>query len=179
MGSLIFEARIDTKFGNEATNVNSELCSLCGGACCKRSGCHFSPKEFPRHSFKALKEYLDQGYISIGYGNVDLFSGENLILRMRNKSGSIYDLESFSEEPECALLTSTGCLLPYEKRPLGGQMLIPHPHHECRSIYTISECTLDWSRYRDSLRNLADYYKYMEKENYYENQLVKQLTKRK
>ena len=33
-------------------NVNSKICSECGGECCKRCGCHFSPDDFKEISFE-------------------------------------------------------------------------------------------------------------------------------
>ena len=39
-------------------NVNTEICAECGGKCCKRCGCHFSPDDFQEISFNFLKKEI-------------------------------------------------------------------------------------------------------------------------
>ena len=46
---------------------NKELCSACGGICCKNMGCHYSPDDFSDLSFEGLKKEIDKGYISIDW----------------------------------------------------------------------------------------------------------------
>ncbi len=36
---------------DNSKNVNAVICSKCGGECCKRCGCHFSPDDFDEISF--------------------------------------------------------------------------------------------------------------------------------
>ena len=45
---------------------NPEVCKRCGGVCCQRAPCHWSPKDIPDLSYKALKKLIkEKRYISI------------------------------------------------------------------------------------------------------------------
>ncbi len=41
-------------------------CKICGGACCKNSGCYFSPKDFKKaYLWKKMRSIISKGYISL------------------------------------------------------------------------------------------------------------------
>ncbi len=44
---------------------NKELCSKCGGRCCKKSDCDYAPKDFKSLGINDLYEKLEEGNISI------------------------------------------------------------------------------------------------------------------
>lgn len=48
-----------------------ELCKKCGGGCCKRMGCHFSPDDFAEITYESLKSKIDEGNISIDWWEGD------------------------------------------------------------------------------------------------------------
>ena len=152
----------------EATSTNYNICAQCGGACCKRCGCHFSPEDFEIISFNYLKNEIKKGYISIDY--VD---GEQIfqdlgayILRVRNKDAPIIDT-GFRGNVPCSLLTENGCKLDYEHRPMGGKLLIP-PHdtpnfsgtlkRRCHSEYDIDVCCREWMAHQEILYQLIDFF---------------------
>lgn len=149
-------------------NVNNQICAECGGECCKRCGCHFSPDDFQEISFDFLKKELEKGYISI-----DFVDGEMIyqnfgiyILRARNKDAPIVDL-GYKRSP-CILLTEKGCKLDYEHRPTGGRLLIPSnkchslfgvAERRCNSTYSIDKCCYEWKSHQKLLHNLVEYFK--------------------
>ena len=153
---------------SEAKNVNSEICAECGGDCCKRCGCHFSPDDFAEISFYFLKKEIEKGYISIGlldrdtsYADVGIY-----FLRIRNQNAPIVDL-GYKSSP-CILLTETGCKLPYHQRPTGGKLLIPSANVQtffgeqrrtCFSLYGIEKCSYEWKPHQAVLYDLAQYFK--------------------
>lgn len=148
----------------EKKQTNSELCSKCGGECCKNEACHYSPKDFKEEdlSFENLKKFIDKGYISIlrtpseevGYEFVAEFV---YVLRIRAKDRPISDI-SVDGKVGCCLLTEKGCRLSYENRPLGGKMMLPYPERECYSLYSFELCVADWFPYRKILKELFNFY---------------------
>ena len=65
-----------------AKNVNVEICKGCGGECCQRCGCDFSPDDFQEISFEYLKQQMEKGYISIENKFIvileDIFLGQEI-----------------------------------------------------------------------------------------------------
>lgn len=154
---------------DKAKNVNSKLCAECGGTCCKRCGCEFSPDDFADISFEALKREIEKGYISIEYidGEIILEDRGVYILRARNAQMPIVDL-GYKRGTGCILLTEKGCKLDYGHRPSGGKLLIPsneiisvwgENHRECNSSYGIEECCYEWKPYQKIIMQLIDYFK--------------------
>lgn len=147
-------------------NVNSEICTECGGQCCKRCGCHFSPDDFKEINFDFLKKEIEKGYISIDYVDGEMIY-QNIgvyILRVRNQCAPVVDF-SFGQRP-CILLTEKGCKLDYEHRPSGGKLLIPsnefyglfESKRMCASKYSIKDCCYEWKPHQKILYNLAKYF---------------------
>ncbi len=148
--------------------TNSEICAECGGMCCKKCGCHFSPDDFVDVSFEGLKTELEKGYISIDYVSGEMIDqrGGFYILRIRNRGAKIVDLE-YKRTP-CILLTESGCKLGYGERPTGGKLLIPSAEfhnffgemeRNCHSAYTIEDCCMEWKPYQEILGKLVHYFK--------------------
>lgn len=139
-------------------NVNPELCAKCGGKCCKRCGCHFSPDDFKEISFEALKKEIEKGYISIDYvdGEIILSNFGVYILRIRNQGAPIVDIGY--ERTPCILLTDKGCKLDYEHRPSGGRLLIPETEMECYTSYGITKCCFEWKPHQKILNHLLEYF---------------------
>lgn len=154
---------------DKAKNVNSKICSECGGECCKRCGCHFSPDDFKEISFKILKKEIEKGYISIDYvdGEMIYRSLGVYILRARNAGRPIFDT-GYIRESGCILLSDKGCKLDYEHRPSGGRLLIPTKnttkflfgeHRICSSTYGIEECCYEWMPHQEIIYELINYFK--------------------
>lgn len=149
--------------------VNPKLCTECGGACCKRCGCEFSPDDFSEISFETLKNEIEKGYISIdfAYGEEILRSSGVYFLRARNAGRPIVDTEDVRGSG-CILLTDSGCKLDYEQRPSGGRLLIPAEEKKnflgentriCKSDYKIEECCDEWIPFQEIIGELINYFK--------------------
>lgn len=138
---------------------NKDICSVCGGKCCKKSGCDYSPRDFSNLGFNELNKILSEEKISIvstlsfeRLPNNKLFVNPFLYLRARNNNRPVVDL--FSTKTTCSQLTNTGCSYNYEQRPFGGKNLIPSLevcHPEIPQIEIIKE----WDRYQKTLSKLV------------------------
>lgn len=155
---------------DQTKNIDYEICAECGGDCCKRCGCEFSPDDFENISFESLKTEIEKGYISIELIDREIILEDRsvYVLRVRNNCMPIVD-SGYRRGTGCILLTEKGCKLDYEHRPTGGKLLIPSKeikisllgenHRLCHSSYGIEECCYEWRPYQDILFQLADYFK--------------------
>jgi len=145
---------------NISRDINSEVCSECGGKCCKKCGCHFSPDDFKEISFDFLKTEMEKGYISIDYVDGEMiFEPLGIyILRARNQGFPVVDT-GYKRGTPCILLTEKGCKLDYEHRPAGGRLLIPVKNGGCYSNYDIEDCCYEWKPYQKILHELIEYFK--------------------
>lgn len=128
---------------------NKELCTSCGGKCCKSFAGTCSPVDFEEMSYKHLKTILDTGKYSI-----DWWEGKKstLFIRPRHKNSPIVDP---AWKGECNFLASTGCELPYEKRPTQCKELIPMvSDKECYGETSKKELIFRWKPYQQILRKL-------------------------
>ncbi len=144
---------------------NPELCKECGGECCKRCGCMFSPDDFDDLSYEAMKKEIGKGHITL-----ELIDGEYICrpgfyyaLRMRNINAPIVeDCFGYRGRSPCILLGEKGCKLPYSKRPSEGRLMWPIKiggTYLCESNYDARDATLEWVKYQPLLRNLANYFR--------------------
>jgi hypothetical protein len=148
------------------------ICKKCGGECCKNMGCHFSPDDFQDLSYESLKKEIQHGNISIDYWHGDINEKKNCLsrtyyLRMKNKGAKIVDP---SWGGQCNIWNpTTGCPLPFEKRPKGARLLIPFSPSEakyrCEAEYTKEMCVTDWRKHHETLKKLAKYFNKPEEEN--------------
>lgn len=152
------DGRTITKDYAAPQNVNPKICSQCGGACCKRCGCHYSPDDFEEISFEYLKTKIEKGYISIEYIDAEMILQATgvYILRIRNQDAPIVD-NTLRRTP-CILLTESGCKLDYDNRPAGGKLLVPHPNGKCQQNYHIEDCCHEWRPHQKVLHALAQYF---------------------
>lgn len=148
-------------------NFNPSICAECGGECCKRCGCEFSPDDFEEISFEFLKKEIEKGFITIEMIDSDGYELQDstLILRMRNKNSPIVD--SQWKKTPCILFTEKGCKLDYAHRPTGGKLLRPSEEktgtifrrRRCSSTYSIESCCYEWWPHQKVLYELAEYFK--------------------
>lgn len=141
-------------------NVNKEICTKCGGECCKICGCHFSPDDFKKITFESLKEEINKGYISIEYVDREhIYSNHGCyILRIRNENSPIVEINR-THRKACMMLTEHGCKFDYKHRPTGGKLLIPSKEGRCKNKYSIRDCCYEWEQYQNILCDLVDYFK--------------------
>lgn len=153
---------------------NPEICKECGGRCCLRAPCHWSPRDFEDFTFEAMKKLLkEKQYISIVR-----FPGEIAescirefkhtgryfyILRTRTRSTNIATVSSKKIKGDpCVLLTSKGCSIPFEQRARGARLLIPERECKCVNLYDMDDCIYEWKDYQDVLRKLFYYFRIKE-----------------
>lgn len=133
-------------------------CQVCGGKCCKNSGCYFAPSDFRNMSFERMKKILSKGFISIvwiGKEHTGLDT-DVLALKMRNKYAAVYDQETYKKNGGCILLESTGCVFEDEDRPYGGKALVPERLYgrNCSKGYSMRQCAEEWMAYQELLKRL-------------------------
>ncbi len=138
--------------------TNYELCSKCGGRCCKETGCWFMPQDFEKIEYEYLKNEIDnKQYISIAAANsvfgltLPFFS---LYLKIRNVDSEICNI---SEKGTCMLLTPKGCSLNFEERPTGGKALIPG-NESCYGKIRPDVAMAEWRPYQGVLKQLWNTY---------------------
>ena len=139
---------------------DKDICSRCGGFCCKKSGCDYSTDNFTDLSINALQEKLAEGNMSIvamlnfhELSNGKLTVSPFLYLRARNKDRDVVDLLSLKKT--CSMLTDTGCSYSLEDRPKGGVNLLPRDPKPCIPDVDPYEIVKGWERYQKVLQRLV------------------------
>lgn len=146
-------------------NEDLDLCSKCGGMCCKKCGCDYGIVDFEDRTYNGLKESLDKGDKSIvavlnfkPLKNDRYIVDPVLYIRARNINRCVVDL--ISMKTSCAELMENGCKYDYDHRPLGGRNLKPRELDEggCYSIIPRIDIMKQWIPYQKQLRKLVKYY---------------------
>ena len=142
---------------------NKDICTKCGGKCCKKSGCDYFVSDFDLINKNRLLEILATGNVSITSAlNIKMLpNGQKYIvpflyLRARNKGRDVIDL--FSLKRECIMLTSTGCSYSFDNRPGGGANLIPDKNGNCHPYKNPYEEMVKWAPYQSILSKLVKRY---------------------
>ena len=116
---------------------NKEICSACGGRCCKAAGCEIEPQDFVGEITKErILELLNTGVVCIEefiykYKYKDGYN-EGFTLRMRGiKDKYKTTSHNLFMSNRCVLLNDNGCKLDFDNRPSGAKLLIPDKNQEC------------------------------------------------
>ena len=120
---------------------NKELCTKCGGFCCKAGGCMYFVSDFDNMKIDYLDSVLDTGRVSIKAAlrfdmlpNKKITATPTLYLKARNVGHDIIDLVSL--QTTCASLEENGCYFSFDERPSGGVMHIPREINGCLDCYS-------------------------------------------
>lgn len=139
---------------------NKELCSNCGGKCCKKCGCDYSVDNFDNITIDYLQKKLEEGYISIvSYQDFiklphgKIMNRPFLYLRARNINRPIVDL--LSMKTTCLSLKENGCKFDMDERPKGGINLIPKENYECYPLENPFIIVKGWKQYQKILERLV------------------------
>lgn len=173
------ESRVALKMvsGERLELENSQICKECGGICCLRAPCHWSPRDIEDLSYEGLKKFLkEKKYISIvrfpGYvTELGKCGFENnrfsfYILRTRTRGTNIASIgKNLKKDDLCMLLKPDGCSISFEERPRGARLLVPKREEECEHLYDLYECISEWKDYQDVLRKLFWYFRLNKKWN--------------
>lgn len=142
---------------------NKDICSKCGGMCCKKSGCDYSAMQFDDLSYEGICKILSEGNISIV---AVITSKKNLFgkivpqgffyLRARNTDRDVVDLVSL--KTRCAMLKDDGCSYDYYHRPLGERNLVPGENMSCHSLLAPLDIVRSFEPHQKTLRRvIRDY----------------------
>lgn len=149
---------------------NPEVCKECGGACCQRAPCHWSPKDISDLTYKALKKMLKKKkYISVYrfpssicescLKEVKHEGDYYYILRTRTqKTGIAAIATEMPSDDQCMLLKPDGCKISFKERPMGARLLIPEKDRKCRHLYDLDDCVSDWQYHQKVLEKLFKYF---------------------
>lgn len=108
------------------SNENIEICSACGGICCKSSGGLVYPEDFGNIKVDTLIDAFKTGLYAVDYfddRNNGLGSGYYIRTRIVSAQ-KVFDPNGLGQ---CVILSESGCELSYNQRPKGCRELIPNP----------------------------------------------------
>ena len=113
-------------------NLKPNLCTPCGGMCCKTLPGSASPSDFPTEELRS--EALSSGRWCIDWWEGDPREGKDEVdtaqyMRpaTKGKEGKLFDP---SWGGECTFLTEKGCELTPDKRPAQCRAVVPHPNND-------------------------------------------------
>lgn len=142
---------------------NKDMCSICGGRCCKNFGCMYMPSDFDSMEYESLKKTIKTtNNISIGGQIMKTEKVDDwtffLYLHARNEGANIVDL--ISKGGPCSALGPNGCTIEdRSKRPSGGVSVIPMGYGEgCISTISDEESAEAWIPYQEMLKKLVEYF---------------------
>lgn len=137
---------------------NSQLCTECGGQCCKRCGCSYFPKDLDM-SFTNLSDMFEKKLLVIDWVQYNDDSVYNLLpepiyyCRVPNITDTSH--VGLSNRGNCIYLTPTGCMLSYDERPTGGKLYVPF-WSGCYTLYKPQEFIDAWTPYQDLLKSFIN-----------------------
>lgn len=146
----------------EIKNENLSICKMCGGMCCKKSGCDYSALDFKNVTYDNLYSELVKGdksivcYMKFKVDSNGVYTYEPfLYLRARNKNREIIDLVSI--KTGCASLLPNGCSFSYKDRPSGGKNLKPVKSEDgsCFPLVNPMEIVGTWKNHQKTLKRLV------------------------
>lgn len=139
---------------NIPNNENKQICSKCGGKCCKSYAGAYHPSDFGEN---LNIEYIEKLLTKRNDISIDCFENPSdgnkygYFLRPRHVGGDIVDM---SWGAPCIHLTETGCELPFDERPYGCRKLDPKNCSETNK----EENYLWWKKYWKELDTLRETY---------------------
>ena len=136
-------------------NENLEICSKCGGACCKRYAGAYIPEDFKGvnlHNIEEFEKILLEGNVSIDwYEDYGENGEEGYFIRPRHVGGDIVDSSWGST---CHYLTDKGCSLTFEERPYFCKKLVPNENMLCGEEKSKEKYADAWKDYYEVIERL-------------------------
>lgn len=136
---------------------NKEICSKCGGSCCKTfPGCYY-PEDFGLPGdFSKLDAVLESDRVAIDWWEGDPREDKDEFERVyfirpaiKHARGSLYD----QSVGECVFLTKTGCELSGDERPTVCRNLEPKEEKPCITHgITCKNAVMAWIPYQNKLK---------------------------
>ena len=138
-------------------NENTQLCSKCGGKCCKNYAGAYHPHDFDKlETIEDFERILIDGKMSIDW--YECFTEDDqpgYFIRPRHVGGDVID-PSYGER--CIHLTDTGCELSFDERPYFCKKLEPRESTECGEVDNKRGYAEAWFKYNEILTKLRDKY---------------------
>ncbi len=139
------------------SNESKQICSSCGGDCCRTKPGIEAPERFQagEELAESLAEHLASGYwvLDHHYGlpptqdspGIPAADLELFYPRPANR-GELHMESNLPAEKamECVFLDHSGCRLPFAERPLMCRALKPAADFNCSSDWTRREAALSW-----------------------------------
>jgi len=146
----------DMTFSSKGVEI-PEICTKCGGKCCKNYPGGATPEDFEAPDelvmYNKIVEALKSGRWTIdwvGTGDARLY-----FIRPAIK-GKEYSTFDHAYEGECTFLTSKGCELKFQERPEACRMLVPKRGEPCDNQgYTRRFIATCWEKYQELILNCA------------------------
>ncbi len=144
--------------------VQPNVCSPCGGKCCKHMPGEYMPDDFAESDMIArISEGLKSGTMSIdwweGDPEGDLGVREAYYLRPSVKRYENFIFHGAWGGAECSQLTENGCNLSFEDRPSGCKALVPgHNGYGCTTASGFGKraAVIAWKQHRTLLLQIAN-----------------------
>lgn len=132
----------------------ASCCKECEGACCKRCPGPYHPSNFQKPiTANSLLRLMEAKRVVLDWTQ---YNGRpTYFLRPPSRGDNGHFVPDHSRD-SCTFLTSSGCNLPLEERPLGCKNMKPHHSWHCRSTYGQYEAFRSWARYRKVLEEVMD-----------------------
>lgn len=136
---------------------NKELCSKCGGKCCKNMPGAAYPEDFGNDT-QAIKKAIKSGKWAIDWWEGDPGDGkpeEAYFVRPAIKG--IKEIYHPAWGGECVFLTKKGCSLHPEKRPKNCRLVEPAPDGFCKTHKNVGkqDAALQWRPFYELLNSFG------------------------
>jgi len=143
-------------------NENKNLCSECGGRCCKKMAGIIFPQQLKEITVNNLSKMIQDGYCFDYWEGNPTTDDENeektaYFLRAKHK-GYEFDVVDPSWGGECVFLTEIGCKLDFYNRPFMCQALIPKEDYKCKisEEYTKQTASVAWLPFNEIIKEVID-----------------------
>ncbi len=152
-------------------NERPDLCSPCGGQCCKRAPGIYHPSQIFKGETPTFKDLLDAlsnkasitwvEFCRSGLSKEDYSNFETVPVILPRDVHSPDIVFRSSIWGKCVHLTDIGCSFQHQDRPLECQMLEARPDRECglpKTFDRVKDLLEQWLPYRDFMERFDDMY---------------------
>lgn len=152
-------------------NERPDLCSPCGGQCCKRAPGIYHPSQIFKGETPTFKDLLDAlsnkasitwvEFCRSGLSKEDYSNFETVPVILPRDVHSPDIVFRSSIWGKCVHLTDIGCSFQHQDRPLECQMLEARPEMNCglpKTFDRVKDLLEQWLPYRDFMERFDDMY---------------------
>lgn len=153
-------------------NENKDICTPCGGQCCKSTPGTFMPNQILKgqsNQFEIINKMMDDGLIVIN--QIDVYNKDQPIAKLSYSFLVLQPATSISKKwstktsrgdnfGTCVNLTEKGCSLRFDERPYVCQQLIPIEGGKCHydpKVNIDEKLFKAWEPHQQFLNDLYDH----------------------